>query len=132
MLCEMIRRPPRSTRTDTRFPDTTLFRSLTRLLQFFVLRPAEPAVVRIAREGDGHGIDHVGSDPPSVEPVPATLVHRPAAGSERRQGRPVPRLPLALASRFATRPAAAPHGPPNASAQWRAIMSTYVKYTDRH
>src|SRR3546814_7331697 len=24
----MIRRPPRSTRTDTRFPDTTLFRSL--------------------------------------------------------------------------------------------------------
>src|SRR3546814_11671953 len=25
----MIRRPPRSTRTDTRFPDTTLFRSLT-------------------------------------------------------------------------------------------------------
>src|SRR3546814_7971119 len=26
----MIRRPPRSTRTDTRFPYTTLFRSLTR------------------------------------------------------------------------------------------------------
>src|SRR3546814_15577146 len=25
----MIRRPPRSTRTDTLFPDTTLFRSLT-------------------------------------------------------------------------------------------------------
>src|SRR3546814_1233690 len=24
----MIRRPPRSTRTDTRFPDTTLFRSI--------------------------------------------------------------------------------------------------------
>src|SRR3546814_13634734 len=40
---------------------------LTRLLQFFVLRPAEPAVVRLAREADGHGIDHVGADPPSVE-----------------------------------------------------------------
>src|SRR3546814_4209467 len=28
----MIRRPPRSTRTDTRFPDTTLFRSSVRML----------------------------------------------------------------------------------------------------
>src|SRR3546814_11643101 len=27
VVCLMIRRPPRSTRTDTRFPDTTLFRS---------------------------------------------------------------------------------------------------------
>src|SRR3546814_7394214 len=103
MLCEMIRRPPRSTRTDTRFPDTTLFRSLTRLLQFFVLRPAEPAVVRIAREGDGHGIDHVGADPPSVEHVPATLVHWLAAGSARRQGRPVHRLHLDLEARLAQR-----------------------------
>src|SRR3546814_7925902 len=30
----MIRRPPRSTRTDTRFPYTTLFRSLNVLLSF--------------------------------------------------------------------------------------------------
>src|SRR3546814_12713042 len=29
-FCLMIRRPPRSTRTDTRFPYTTLFRSLRR------------------------------------------------------------------------------------------------------
>src|SRR3546814_14255506 len=29
----MIRRPPRSTRTDTLFPDTTLFRSLSEHLQ---------------------------------------------------------------------------------------------------
>src|SRR3546814_7912325 len=28
MICLMIRRPPRSTRTDTLLPDTTLFRSL--------------------------------------------------------------------------------------------------------
>src|SRR3546814_11767170 len=27
VFCLMIRRPPRSTRTDTLFPDTTLFRS---------------------------------------------------------------------------------------------------------
>src|SRR3546814_21164460 len=31
----MIPRPPRSTRTDTRLPDTTLFRSYTRLLADF-------------------------------------------------------------------------------------------------
>src|SRR3546814_17720801 len=28
LFCLMIRRPPRSTRTDTRFPYTTLFRSI--------------------------------------------------------------------------------------------------------
>src|SRR3546814_5612929 len=31
VLCLMIRRPPRSTRTDTLFPSTTLFRSLHEL-----------------------------------------------------------------------------------------------------
>src|SRR3546814_21124298 len=36
----MIRRPPRSTRTDTLFPDTTLFRSLFRQAtsEWFILR----------------------------------------------------------------------------------------------
>src|SRR3546814_10517868 len=33
----MIRRPPRSTRTDTLFPYTTLFRSLTRTIPVFVI-----------------------------------------------------------------------------------------------
>src|SRR3546814_13100834 len=33
VLCLMIRRPPRSTRTDTRFPYTTLFRSYASLAQ---------------------------------------------------------------------------------------------------
>src|SRR3546814_16433402 len=41
----MLRRPPRSTRTDTLFPDTTLFRSRTRL--FGMLR---------ARAADGSGV----------------------------------------------------------------------------
>src|SRR3546814_9530018 len=31
LFCLMIRRPPRSTRTDTLFPYTTLFRSISRL-----------------------------------------------------------------------------------------------------
>src|SRR3546814_7945783 len=47
----MIRRPPRSTRTDTLFPYTTLFRSIgKRLRQGYVLRrgaAARPAVPRL-------------------------------------------------------------------------------------
>src|SRR6056297_4235469 len=42
----MIRRPPRSTRTDTLFPYTTLFRSLARPER----RPVEPGGVSEAQE----------------------------------------------------------------------------------
>src|SRR3546814_13536370 len=49
----MIRRPPRSTRTDTRFPYTTLFRSsqavtdrFERVTQWLVLVPDAPGVVQ--------------------------------------------------------------------------------------
>src|SRR3546814_14123338 len=35
----MIRRPPRSTRTDTRFPYTTLFRSMARVCQVTGKKP---------------------------------------------------------------------------------------------
>src|SRR3546814_13561248 len=43
----MIRRPPRSTRTDTLFPYTTLFRSLTRLRrQWFNKRKSVTALLR--------------------------------------------------------------------------------------
>src|SRR3546814_3067030 len=38
----MIRRPPRSTRTDTLFPYTTLFRSLVRAMRITSLPPTEP------------------------------------------------------------------------------------------
>src|SRR3546814_3698163 len=43
----MIRRPPRSTRTDTLFPDTTLFRSPQLRLQVdqVVLQPADLVVL---------------------------------------------------------------------------------------
>src|SRR3546814_11504136 len=43
----MIRRPPRSTRTDTLFPYTTLFRSMIRIL-------VQSAVIDIAAEFDLH------------------------------------------------------------------------------
>src|SRR3546814_4153053 len=39
----MIRRPPRSTRTDTLFPYTTLFRSLDRIHGIQITAAAEPA-----------------------------------------------------------------------------------------
>src|SRR3546814_1795439 len=45
-FCLMIRRPPRSTRTDTLFPYTTLFRS-----KRSAVGPAQPPRVR----GGGHG-----------------------------------------------------------------------------
>src|SRR3546814_18029723 len=50
----MIRRPPRSTRTDTLFPYTTLFRSKGRGdLSSEFLRDAEPDDARIEREDVG-------------------------------------------------------------------------------
>src|SRR3546814_1861177 len=55
----MIRRPPRSTRTDTLFPYTTLFRSVD-VIGRGCCRPAghaiaEPRVFCAARYGDGRG-----------------------------------------------------------------------------
>src|SRR3546814_19302652 len=40
----MIRRPPRSTRTDTLFPDTTLFRSLVKVNQIGTLTETLEAI----------------------------------------------------------------------------------------
>src|SRR3546814_1255926 len=52
----MIRRPPRSTRTDTLFPYTTLFRSLKRLRQLLAL-PAPQSSPRIwaVAKADAYG-----------------------------------------------------------------------------
>src|SRR3546814_357643 len=56
----MIRRPPRSTRTDTLFPYTTLFRSSTwRPQAFFRHRPDWPSALSSVVTGDhgrGHGL----------------------------------------------------------------------------
>src|SRR3546814_4449374 len=52
----MIRRPPRSTRTDTLFPYTTLFRSITRadlerLVEDLITRTLEPCRKALADAG---------------------------------------------------------------------------------
>src|SRR3546814_4140315 len=59
----MIRRPPKSTRTDTLFPSTTLFRSRA----FEASKPLKRALARVEREikrlADG-GDAAFGKDPP--------------------------------------------------------------------
>src|SRR3546814_15884173 len=51
----MIRRPPRSTRTDTLFPDTTLFRSQHGVFKLTAVDPYLPAL----RPGDRFDADLV-------------------------------------------------------------------------
>src|SRR3546814_15549029 len=77
----MIRRPPRSTRTDTLFPYTTLFRSSpTDALQFFISAPHEL-------------IDIAGNNVIAIEPhVGKMLVDRGVKIDQRRVSE---RLPLA-------------------------------------
>src|SRR3546814_19681619 len=53
----MIRRPPRSTRTDTLFPYTTLFRSIVDRAQF-----QRNIVEPFARDAIGEALDHLGLD----------------------------------------------------------------------
>src|SRR3546814_15546154 len=48
----MIRRPPRSTRTDTLFPYTTLFRSLVKSA-----KPAEEAALQLVPKGKTHNLE---------------------------------------------------------------------------
>src|SRR3546814_4335514 len=56
----MIRRPPRSTRTDTLFPYTTLFRSVldSARAEPATGHPARPRVCRKAVRGTRHGRGH--------------------------------------------------------------------------
>src|SRR3546814_12040822 len=58
----MIRRPPRSTRTDKRFPYTTLFRSARR----DVIRP-RLIVVRFRGRPERHQLDMVGRAPACID-----------------------------------------------------------------
>src|SRR3546814_13406380 len=59
----MIRRPPRSTRTDTLFPYTTLFRSFVHLRRTELAAPAHGARVSGKHQGN-EGADQA---PPSQE-----------------------------------------------------------------
>src|SRR3546814_10522518 len=52
----MIRRPPRSTRTDTLFPYTTLFRSLGQFRRAVFEQPAQRAVFGQQLAGGGHRV----------------------------------------------------------------------------
>src|SRR3546814_4548979 len=72
----MIRRPPRSTRTDTLFPYTTLFRSLQRRRGAVVCRRCR-ADPRAAARGAGGRLGF---------PVAITAVRRPADLSAVRAG----------------------------------------------
>src|SRR3546814_8007418 len=53
----MIRRPPRSTRTDTLFPYTTLFRSIGRRVRSRDPTEVDAGIVTLVRLGDGRGRD---------------------------------------------------------------------------
>src|SRR3546814_13932288 len=88
----MIRRPPRSTRTDTLFPYTTLFRS-TQHHGLRGLQPAHPmrrerelmiAVVRMGRLFLTENAPHGASVSPKVKPARFIPVAR---SEERRVGK---------------------------------------------
>src|SRR3546814_18949031 len=88
----MIRRPPRSTRTDTLFPYTTLFRSVGR--SCVRVRRAEPDAALPAyarsRQRPVAWLYHHGSlrcDPAPCSPARAPPRHRSARSEERRVGK---------------------------------------------
>src|SRR3546814_8538464 len=54
----MIRRPPSSTRTDTLFPYTTLFRSSHRTQSFPLFDPLSVCAFRRADRGEGRSEEH--------------------------------------------------------------------------
>src|SRR3546814_6316386 len=74
----MIRRPPRSTRTDTLFPYTTLFRSGRRARDHAGAVP-EPARQRRERDRGRHGDEH-----PAAQ---CRRSHRRRAGPDRQSPR---------------------------------------------
>src|SRR3546814_19960611 len=111
----MIRRPPRSTRTDTLFPYTTLFRSLAVLLPSVAVEQPEQAsevlgpYLNIALDADGQptralqgfaakaGVEWTALERTTdnkgerfvhrtVKPAAATRALRPATSEERRVG----------------------------------------------
>src|SRR3546814_17144068 len=97
----MIRRPPRSTRTDTLFPYTTLFRSRLDLVQPPVdprLRPDAGFLHHVARP-QLHGVAPMESDVQRSSDVTLRSGREPGEVSQFRPGyRPVrrscPRVPV--------------------------------------
>src|SRR3546814_16052577 len=89
----MIRRPPRSTRTDTLFPYTTLFRSYAaaRSAQTGRRSPALAETTRAARDPRPGGSDHrvrvLRSPARSAAPDQARAQRRTTEGRLARRGR---------------------------------------------
>src|SRR3546814_18998925 len=69
----MIRRPPRSTRTDTLFPYTTLFRSLCRHLGEWGSHRA-PILVPVGLHSSVRGVENYGRGSPRGCPIDASSV----------------------------------------------------------
>src|SRR3546814_4201777 len=97
----MIRRPPRSTRTDTLFPYTTLFRSLVVLLRerepadgAGSIAPAEQPLVRRAR---GYGQQAQVLCASTAVAIVLLTQAWAAAARHPAAALPVPHLPLAAA-----------------------------------
>src|SRR3546814_6659107 len=79
----MIRRPPRSTRTDTLFPYTTLFRSIQRI----ALRPL-PRRVDARRGADRLGRRHMmhnGAGEGRVDPIAVSSARPHRAGRQQQR-----------------------------------------------
>src|SRR3546814_1006401 len=81
----MIRRPPRSTRTDTRFPYTTLFRSLER-----AIRVVSPVIQRVGESGadesaDRGSVQHRVHDLVVNAEAPGGRQQEPSSGDERSE-----------------------------------------------
>src|SRR3546814_15621037 len=85
-FCLMIRRPPRSTRTDTLFPYTTLFRSRRAGQSAFghqISRSDAGWAVGRCQAGLGGESTHVGVTPGAPSAIPATANQRNHAPTGR-------------------------------------------------
>src|SRR3546814_1620169 len=80
----MIRRPPRSTRTDTLFPYTTLFRSLDVRVVAAQGRHHRAAAGACAHDRPAHGVPDV-HEGEGARGVGAHPLHRGAPGAQRRE-----------------------------------------------
>src|SRR3546814_7107606 len=110
----MFRRPPRSTRTDTLFPYTTLFRSALEQRPGRVadeVKAAEPLRQRLGR-ALAHVLDAQRVQEPRQRGLAAAIdggnqvlgpLGRDLAGLDRLRRRPVPLVGLALQDRKSTR-----------------------------
>src|SRR3546814_1885321 len=79
----MIRRPPRSTRTDTLFPYTTLFRSLVVEIQSTPLRR--------------HGRQHLAALTAGLDPYPDTAITNIEHGKNANDQKQTPQVNCVLA-----------------------------------